>query len=246
MGSKPAGHVSSTRRASGSPSAGLLRLYPRWWRDRYADEVAALMEARPPDVRARLDLVRGAFDAHLQGREPGKAPRLAAAAALVAGGAWTVAGIASIGGPAPPDWPGYLQSTLPVALVGVLALLIAALGLARLAWSSNGPTVELAVVAVVIGHVAWAIALAVAILGGPCGAVTAVTQSMAAIATAGLGLVLLRAGAHPVGEAVVVAGTVLLLPTPAAWIITGAMWTGIGLWQYAAARSGDWPRAVPG
>lgn len=246
MGSEAAGHASSTLRTPRAPGTTLFRAYPRWWRDRYQDEVAALMEARPPDLRVRFDLLRGAFDAHLQGREPGKAPRGAVAAALIAGGAWTIAGVASIGGPTPPDWPGYLELTLPVALAGVLAILVAGLGVARLAWSSNGPTVELAVLAIVVGHLAWAVALAVAILGGPYGAVTAITQSMAAIATAGLGLVLLRAGAHPVGEAVVVAGAVLLLPTPAAWLVVGALWTGIGLWQYAAERSGDRPRAVPG
>jgi hypothetical protein len=246
MASKSAGHASSAPRTSRAPGAGLFRAYPRWWRDRYEDEVAALMEARPPNLRARFDLLRGAFDAHLQGREPAKAPRGAVAAALLAGGAWTIAGIASVGAPAPPDWPGYLQSSLPVALAGVLAMLVAGLGVARLAWSSNGPTLELAVLAVVLGHLAWSIALAVAILGGPYGAVTAITQSLAAVATVGLGLVLLRAGAHPIGEAVVIAGAVLLVPTPAAWLVAGALWTGIGLWQYAAARSGDWPRAVPG
>jgi hypothetical protein len=127
-----------------------------------------------------------------------------------------------------------------------VAVLAASLGVARLAWSSNGPTVELAVLAIVVGHLAWAIALAVALLGGPYGAVTAISQSMAAIATGGLGLVLMRAGAHPVGGAVAIAGAVLLVPTPAAWLVAGALWTAIGLWQYAAARSGDWPRAVPG
>jgi hypothetical protein len=246
MGSKAVGQASSTPRTSRAAGTSLLRVYPRWWRDRYEDEVAALMEARPPGMRARFDLLRGAFDAHLQGREPGKAPRGAVAAALLAGGAWTIAGIASIGGPTPPDWPGYLESTLPVALAGVLAMLVAGLGVARLAWSSNGPSVELAVLAVVVGHLAWAVALAVAIQGGPYGAVTAITQSVAAIATAGLGLVLLRSGSHPVGEAVCAAGAVLLLPTPAAWLVAGALWTGIGLWQYTAARSGDWPRAVSG
>ena len=46
-----------------------------------------------------IDLVRGAFDAHLRGGEPGMASGLAVAAALVAGGAWTVVGVASVGGP---------------------------------------------------------------------------------------------------------------------------------------------------
>ena len=224
----------------------ILRLYPRWWRDRYGDEMAALLDARPPNVRARVDLVRGAFDARLRGSESGTASGLTMAAALIAGGAWTVVGVASVGGPAPPDWPGYLASTLGVALVGAVALLIAGLGVARLAWSSSGGAVELAVLAIIVGHLAWIGALAIALVGGPYGAVTAIAQSLAAIATVALGLVLMRAGARPIGEAVVVAGAVLLIPSPAAWLVTGAVWTAIGLWQYAAARSNDAPTAMAG
>ena len=231
----------STARASGT---GLLRLYPSWWRERYGDEMAALLETRPPNARARVDLVRGALDAHLRGPEPERGSRGAVAAALIAGAAWTIAGVASIGGPVPPDWPGYLDSTLPLAAVGALAILIASLGIARLAWSSSGPVLELVVLATVAGHVAWAAALVIAALGGPYGAVTAIAQTAAAIATIGLGLVLIRANAHPIGEAVVVAGTALLLPTPAAWLAVGALWTGIGLWQAVEHRSGDSPRAL--
>ena len=231
----------STARASGT---GLLRLYPSWWRERYGDEMASLLETRPPDARARLDLVRGAFDAHLRNPEPGHGPGRTVVAALIAGAAWTIAGVASVGGPVPPDWPGYLESTLPVAVVGAVAVLLAAIGVARLAWSSSGPILELVVIATVAGHVAWAAALVVAALGGPYGAVTAIAQTAAAIATIGIGLALMRASAHPVGEAVVVAGAVLLLPTPAAWLVVGASWTGIGLWQAVEARSGDSPRAM--
>jgi len=44
----------------------LLRLYPREWRERYGEELAALLEAqRPLRVAVIADLVRGAFDAHL-------------------------------------------------------------------------------------------------------------------------------------------------------------------------------------
>jgi hypothetical protein len=154
--------------------------------------------------------------------------------------------VASVFGPSPPDWPGYLHATLPVAVVGAVAILGAILAVVRFAWPSTGRGVELAVIAAVAGHVAWAGALAVAVLGGPYGAVTAVAQTLAAISTVAIGLVLIRTGAHPVGEAVVVAGAMLLLPTPAAWLVTGAAWTGIGLWQYADARSGDLPRAPAG
>jgi hypothetical protein len=219
----------------------LLGLYPRWWRDRYGQEMTALLETRPPSARDRIDLARGAFDAHLR---TGSGPRSgrAVAAALIAGGAWTIAGVASVGGPTPPDWPGYLASTLPLALVGVVATLIALLAAARLAWSSNGPIVEVTVAATVVGYFAWAGALGVAALGGPYGTVTGIAQSLAAIATVGMGLILLRAGAHPVGEIILVAGTVMLLPTPAGWVVAGALWTGLGLWRVVEARSGDSPR----
>lgn len=222
-----------------------MRLYPAWWRERYGDEMGALLETRPPNARARFDLVRGALDAHLRDPGSGPGPGRAIAAALIAGAAWTIAGVASVGGPVPPDWPGYLDSTLPVAAVGVLAMLIASLGVARFAWSSSGPGLELAILASVVGHVAWAVLLALAALGGPYGAVTAIAQTAAAIATVGIGLALVRAAAHPVAEAVVAAGAMLLLPTPAAWLVVGAIWTGIGLWQGVDAR-GDSPRPTLG
>jgi hypothetical protein len=46
----------------------LLSLYPRAWRERYEDEFIALLEARPPDVHDRIDIVRGAIDARLHPR----------------------------------------------------------------------------------------------------------------------------------------------------------------------------------
>lgn len=227
----------TSKAAASAAGSRLLRLYPAWWRERYGTEMSALLEARPPDARARIDLVRGAFDAHLRGPGQGTGPGVVVAAALIAGGAWTVAGVASVGGPTPPDWPGYLMSTLPIAFVGALAILVATIGIARLAWSSNSLLVELAIVAIVAGHLAWAGTLAVAAIGGPYGALTAIAQSLAALATIGLGLVLLRAGVHPIGEVVVVAGSVMLLPTPAAWVVVGALWTGTGLWSYVETRS---------
>ena len=51
--------------------SGLIRLYPRAWRQRYGDEFLALMSERPPTLRDRLDIVRGALDAHLFPQLPG-------------------------------------------------------------------------------------------------------------------------------------------------------------------------------
>jgi hypothetical protein len=43
----------------------LLRLYPRAWRERYGDEMLALLEGQPASPLDHFDLIRGALDAHL-------------------------------------------------------------------------------------------------------------------------------------------------------------------------------------
>ena len=45
--------------------SAILRLYPRAWRERYGDEIAALLEERPASLLDQLDLIRGALDARL-------------------------------------------------------------------------------------------------------------------------------------------------------------------------------------
>lgn len=44
---------------------GLLNLYPYRWRQRYAEEIGALLDDGQLSVATVLDVVRGAFDAHL-------------------------------------------------------------------------------------------------------------------------------------------------------------------------------------
>jgi hypothetical protein len=56
-------------------SIGLLDLYPRAWRDRYGEEFADLLEARPPSLSDRLDIIRGAFDATVNPRRAGPSRR---------------------------------------------------------------------------------------------------------------------------------------------------------------------------
>jgi hypothetical protein len=41
----------------------LARLYPRSWRERYGDELAALLDDRPPSPFDVADLLFGALDA---------------------------------------------------------------------------------------------------------------------------------------------------------------------------------------
>lgn len=45
---------------------GLLRLYPRRWRERYGDEFALILRATPPGPGIVIDVVRGALDAHVR------------------------------------------------------------------------------------------------------------------------------------------------------------------------------------
>jgi hypothetical protein len=58
----------------------LLRLYPAAWRERYGDEFTDLIAARPPSLRDRFDILRGAIDARLhpqvgRGAAPETQPR---------------------------------------------------------------------------------------------------------------------------------------------------------------------------
>ena len=122
--------------------SALIRLYPRAWRERYEDEFLALLEARPPTIGDRLDIVRAALDARMnpQVRQP-EAPEPAHAAdapddtvvvrrlgyAALAGGlawvgAWSLATVA-----APVVYDGYGphrdgSAALPVLLLSVFLL----------------------------------------------------------------------------------------------------------------------------
>ncbi len=51
----------------------ILRLYPQAWRERYGDEMVALLAERPASLLDSLDLIRGALDARLHPQVPGVA-----------------------------------------------------------------------------------------------------------------------------------------------------------------------------
>jgi hypothetical protein len=85
----------------------------------------ALLEARPATRRDRFDIARGALDAHLHPAEQSLVPGLSA---VLGGGLW-VLGTAPIAAlPTPPDWPGYLIDSLPLAILAVVALTLAVAG----------------------------------------------------------------------------------------------------------------------
>jgi len=198
-----------------------LRLYPRAWRERYGEELRDLAARRPIDWRLRLDLVRGAFDAHLHPIDP---PPVGVLAPLTAGLAWILAGGITLLEPVPPDWPGYLLWTLPLGLVGALGTLRLVAIVGRRSGLRAAPVTGPVVLVALIAQVAWIAALAVAVVGGPYGAITAGTQSFAAVGVVAIGLLRSRANDHPLAEALLVAGGAMLVPAPATWIVVGAAW----------------------
>jgi hypothetical protein len=216
----------SDRTPSRAKGAALLRLYPRAWRDRYESEMLAVIEARRLDWRTRLDLLRGALDAHLH---PAQAPAIPVLAALVAGVTWIVAGVASITQPLPPDWPGFLLETLPLGLLGAIAELRVVLAIGRRSGLGGPRGTGVALVFAAVGHVVWIVVLAVAAIGGPYGAITGAGQSLAAVGTLAVGLVRARAADHTSSLALVVAGAAMLVPSPLTWPLAGGAWLALAV-----------------
>jgi hypothetical protein len=112
----------------------LVRLYPAAWRERYEVELRALLDERPQDVRDRLDIIRGAIDAHLHPQRRNDPPeragslgglRLAGSVATIGGVLWGLASIGFYSAPYISDL-GYKDSG-SVALVGATAAAVTGL-----------------------------------------------------------------------------------------------------------------------
>jgi hypothetical protein len=204
---------------------GALRLYPRWWRRRYGDEMAALLERATPRRGDRRDLLRGALDAWLHPPEPSHVP---AVAALLGGGIWTMIAARVVSQPVPPDWPGYMMEIVPLALVAAIFLLIAVVGVALRAADAHGRSTAFVLVVAIGGYIAWIAAMADTI-GGTADLVELwVTQTIAMVATVSVG-VLVRTVDERLGSLVVVAAAAMILPWAGAWLVFGTCWTAIGL-----------------
>jgi hypothetical protein len=213
----------------------LVRLYPRPWRARYEAEFRAVLEAGPSSRGDVLDIVRGALDAHLHPAEPSLVPGLAA---VIGGGLWILATAPITALPAPPDWPGYLLESLPVAVIAVICLTVALVGV----WLREdcrggvlGRRVGLiGLVLAVVGQVGWVIALAATLAGLLYGAPVAVASTVAGLGTVLVGLALARAGDWSIAGLLVLAPVLLvvpgwLVPQGATWIGFGISWVGVGL-----------------
>ena len=204
--------------------AGLIRLYPPAWRARYAAEMLATLEQRRIGLRDRLDLGRGALDAWLH-----QPSRLPAFAALASGGLWTVAGTVVVAQPVPPDWPGYLLETLPVAVLATILGGLATIGCWARRSDAGGRPGVLAIALAVVGHLAWMLALVAAWFGVAYGAETILAQAVAALGSILVGLVLLRSADERIGALLVIAPAIMLFGWPAAWLGFGLGWTLVGV-----------------
>jgi hypothetical protein len=116
----------------------LLRLYPARWRARYGDEFEALLEARPLGPFDVLDIVLGAFDAHLHLRGLGAASehrkgftmslRIGGYAAILGSLVWLAGFLANLLDGSDEAWP-----TSGIILAGSLLLLVGIAGLSAFA-----------------------------------------------------------------------------------------------------------------
>jgi hypothetical protein len=203
----------------------LLLLYPRAWQARYADEVSDLLAADPPGLRDRLDLVRGAMDAHLHPARPSLVPPIAA---LTGGALWTVAGLATTVEPAVPDWPGYSVELLPLVTVATVAILVAIVGTWLRVGDAGGRFGLVALDVAVVGHLGWLLLLGFALARVDYGASTALAADVAAVGTALVALTLLRSGDWIMPWLLAVAAAGIVLPAPIGWLAFGLAWSAIG------------------
>ena len=217
--------------------SSILRLYPGKWRVRYGDEMKVLLEGRRLSRRDRLDLIRGALDAWLHPSTPSVVPMLAA---LVGGGLWTVLAAAVVAQPVPPDWPGYLAETVPLAAAAAACLLVAVTASVLRAGEASGRAAALATGLVVAGHIAWIGALGATHLGLVGASILAAAQTLAMVGTIAVGFVLVRTNVEPIGFLLVAGPVAMLVPWTVAWLAFGAAWTAIGIamWLDRVGRTG--------
>ena len=117
----------------------LVRLYPAAWRERYGAEFMELLATRQPGIADRIDIVRGALDAHLhpQVRHPdevrspalaesdGRLARRLGFGTLAGAALWVVAWILALIGPVRYDDDGAYRdgaAAFPF-LLGAVALI---------------------------------------------------------------------------------------------------------------------------
>jgi hypothetical protein len=217
----------------------LVRLYPQAWRGRYGDELAALLEDRPPGPFDVADLALGALDAHLHLRSLGRRSehrngipmslRVAGLAAAVGGVFWALLFV--LVGNAYAAYangrPDYGVPWIPLVLIAGLALLLALAGLSAAQFRAHPRAIWVAFLAPAAGIAIVLIGLLIVVATG--GAADEGTVQ-ARVLYAGLALML---GGSVVFAAVTVS-TGTLSRVAAGLIVIGVPPTTLGL-VYALA-----------
>ncbi len=204
--------------------ARYLGLYPRPWRERYGDELADVLDAEVLSLRARLDLVRGAIDAHLHPPQPSPLPVLAA---VTASALATAHALALSSQPVATEWPGYLDDALPLIIGSVAATIPALLGLWLKLGDDDGPLGRVGIVLGVVGGSAWLLALLAAAARVAYGPATAAAATVALAGTALLGVAVFGRSRFVLGVFLATAGLAGLAPPALAWPAFAAAWTGV-------------------
>lgn len=137
----------------------LLRLYPATWRRRYGAEFESLLAERPPSLADRIDIVRGAIDAHLRPQLPGegRVRDHGGYLALLGLGAWFAALVVAANGPLRRDEFGtYRESVaaLPIFALALVLLVVALYPVVRAL--PAGPARALGSIGLVAGPI-WSI-----------------------------------------------------------------------------------------
>jgi hypothetical protein len=213
----------------------LVRLYPPAWRDRYLVELEDLLAVRPPTLRDRIDLLRGAVDAWIHpqlvarpSRQSEEAPgsrRFAGVAAVVGGGLWIAGGL-TIFTTSLDASLGYKESSLGV-LILVAAMLVTGLAATAMAGSVivGSRSVGAAAIVMLLGAMLTAMPWPVLIVGF-YGYV---------IATLAFGAIVARSAGRIVGSVLAVAALILssfnvqderaliAIPFGLAWIAIGSV-----------------------
>jgi hypothetical protein len=203
-----------------------VALFPRRWRERYGDELAAVLEAEPPGLRARFDLLRSALDAHLHPPAPSPLPVVAAVTGSALASAHAIALAAQ---PTPTDWPGYIDDALPLVIGAVIALLPVLIALWLRLGDADGALGRFGVILAVTGHAAWLVALVAAATRVAYGPFTGAAATMAMVGTAALGIALVGRSRIVVGTLLAAAGLAGVAPPALGWPIFAASWTAVAL-----------------
>jgi hypothetical protein len=217
----------------------IVALYPRAWRARYGEELEALLEAGSLGLRDRIDLLRGALDAHLHPARPSPLPVVAA---LTASALLTAHAIALAAQPVPTDWPGYLEEALPLVIAAVAALLPALVGLWLKLGDADGALGRLGLVVALGGHLCWLVALLAAAMRVEYGPLTAMAATVAMAGTAAIGIALAGHARLALGALLSGAALAGIAPPSLGWPLFAAAWTGVAATLVVQFVRGDAPR----